>query len=98
MINIEWIEKTAKKVMEERGSHSAQIMLMTPENKVEIGILLFKGDEEKLRMMRLIREMIQKRGIKEYFICCEAWRAIIAEKDIAKPFIRPSEHPDRKNA
>jgi hypothetical protein len=87
-MNIEEIENIAKKIMEESGSHTAQIMLDIG-NAYEIMVLCFRDTEEKIKMCKSIRELVNARNISRYFFITEGWIS-------GNPAIMPSDDPNRK--
>lgn len=89
------IEKTAKKVLEETGSHSPQIMF-EQNGKTCCFVLMFGSDEEKVQAREKMRELINSIGIDSYFFVTEGWMKKVEKGNhTSPPWVRPQDSPDR---
>ena len=67
------------------------MFLKTGNKELQIVVLQFANDEEKMKMMEKIRGLIMLSGVTKYWVVMEAWVS-------DNPFIRPRHDANRKEA
>ena len=78
----------AKKVLEDTGSVTAQMVVPTPKG-AECYMLMFDDDKSKEEMFKAMRKMVEVRQIDRYFVMNEGWMGQNLN-------VRPREDPKKK--
>lgn len=86
---IDEISKIAKEILLTDGYHSPQVHFYLPDNQKIIMVLKFNNNEQKEKMLELIKDTIQEKKVDKYFVIMEAWMG-------TNVLIRPSNLPSQE--
>jgi len=96
-MNIFDVEKMAKDVLRNHGSHKPQFLIEDKDKKIIVVLAIFRNQKEKAAMRAAIKKMIQNYGSERYWFIRESWFSKIS-KDDNKPFIMPRMDLNRSEA
>jgi len=74
-MDLKIIEATAKRVVEFQGSHAPQIMYEV-NGTIEFDLIVLKSNEDKDKVIEMLRHKIQTLNIEEYVMVMEAYKHI----------------------
>ena len=90
-MEIKDIEKIAKSVLVENGSHERQFMFVSPDGKYENVLIEKHSDFSETLVLKYIREYIKTNKIDKYYMMFESWMG-------KNKNVRPSEDSEKREA
>lgn len=90
LVDIELIERKAKEIVE-KGKEHVPMVFLESEGEIDIKVIPFKNDKEKEIILNILRDYVQKKNIKRYWVVMESWLG-------NNPEIRPRRDINRREA
>lgn len=89
--------KTSKEIVES-GEEIKPLFFAYTEDSFVVFPAMFNNDEEKERFLLQLKIIFAALEISYYIFVHEGWFLKVPKEDENKPFPKPSEHPDKKEA
>lgn len=92
---VEFTVNFVKGLFKETGRVSPMAVGITESGEKRVVLAPWRNDEEKVRCIAGVSALFRSQGVKEIVFMTEAWGIKLDKEEVGKPFLRPSENPNR---